>query len=161
MKCRVYDTTCINPNFCQLRAACCAGDMACKPRNAMQIAVEHFHEKFGHVVNHTPRLSRAELRASLIEEEAKETVAAIREANFVEAIDGMCDLLYVVFGTAVEFGIDIQPFFDEVHRTNMLKVGGATREDGKTLKPPGWEPPKIREIVQALYAALEEPSLGR
>jgi hypothetical protein len=53
-------------------------------------------------------------------------------------------------GTAVEFGIDIQPFFDEVHRTNMLKVGGTTREDGKTLKPPGWEPPRIREMLEAI-----------
>ena len=148
MKCRAYNTSCINPNFCEPRGACCAGDMACKPRNQMQIAVEQFHEKFGHVINHKPTidLARPELRAKLIEEEAKETADAIRANDLVEAIDGMCDLLYVVFGTAVEFGIDIQPFFDEVHLSNMAKVGGATREDGKTLKPPDWSPPKIPAI---------------
>lgn len=31
MKCRIYDTDCINPVFCDLYDACCAGDMDCKP----------------------------------------------------------------------------------------------------------------------------------
>lgn len=63
------------------------------------------------------------------------------------AVDGMCDLSYVTFGAAIEMGIDLEPFFDEVHRSNMAKVGGATREDGKTLKPEGWEPPAIERLL--------------
>lgn len=57
--------------------------------------------------------------------------------------------LYVVFGTAIEFGVDLTPFFAEVHRTNMLKVGGATRADGKILKPDGWEPLRIAMMLEA------------
>jgi predicted HAD superfamily Cof-like phosphohydrolase len=117
----------------------------------MQSLVEDFHRKFGHPVNDKPVWSRPELRAKLIEEEAKETVDAIRARNMIEAIDGMCDLLYVVFGTAVEFGIDLDVFFEEVHRANMTKVGGATRADGKTLKPPGWEPPMIEKLLDESY----------
>jgi predicted HAD superfamily Cof-like phosphohydrolase len=67
--------------------------------------------------------------------------------DFVEAIDGIGDSLYVQFGAAIEFGIDMQPIFDEIHRANMAKVGGATRADGKTLKPEGWVAPRIAEKI--------------
>jgi predicted HAD superfamily Cof-like phosphohydrolase len=42
----------------------------------------------------------------------------------------------------------MEPIFEEVHRTNMLKTGGGKRHDGKILKPPGWERPKIAEILK-------------
>ena len=53
------------------------------------------------------------------------------------------DLDYVVEGTRLEFEIDGGPIAVEVHRSNMAKVGGPVREDGKRLKPPGWTPPDI------------------
>lgn len=111
--------------------------------NKMQLQIEEFHRKFGHVIGEAPQISRPELRVKLIREEAKETCDAIEAGDLPQAIDGICDLLYVAIGTAVEFGIDLEPFFDEVHRTNMLKDGGGKNADGKTLKPPGWMPPDI------------------
>jgi hypothetical protein len=30
-RCRVYDTACLNPAYCDARDACCAGDPDCKP----------------------------------------------------------------------------------------------------------------------------------
>jgi len=30
-RCRIYDTPCINPAYCDKYDACCAGDMNCKP----------------------------------------------------------------------------------------------------------------------------------
>jgi hypothetical protein len=98
----------------------------------------------------TVAMRRPKLRAALIEEEARETVEAIRAGDLVEAIDGMCDLLCVVYGTAAEFGIDLAPFWDEVHRTNMAKAGGPVREDGKRLKPPGWKPPDIAGLLREI-----------
>ncbi len=111
----------------------------------------------------TPAIRRPWLRASLIAEEAQETLEAITgrkvhvtieedEAtdagpDLVAAIDGMCDILAVVYGTAAEFGIDLAPFWDEVHRTNMAKAGGPLREDGKRLKPPDWTPPDIAGVL--------------
>ena len=140
--------------------------------NRMQEQVEMFHYKFGHPVGTTPGFSRPALRSDLILEEAIETAVATvgseqailqleyklaelrgappKAPDLVEAIDGKCDLLYVTFGAGVEEGVDLQLFFDEVHRTNMAKVGGATREDGKTLKPPGWKPPRIAEMLEEL-----------
>lgn len=133
--------------------------------NRMQTQVLEFHEKFGHPIGTTPSFSRPELRARLIIEEAVEAAvgmvgsegalellkdklvelsAAPPEApNFIEAIDGIGDSLYVQFGAAIEFGVDIAPIFDEIHRANMAKEGGATRPDGKTLKPEGWQAPAI------------------
>ena len=67
--------------------------------------------------------------------------------DFIETIDGLCDLLYVIYGAAVTFGIDLDEFFEEVHRSNMAKVGGTTRADGKVLKPEGWTPPDLERIL--------------
>ena len=117
---------------------------------APQDDVREFHEALDIPVAVTPKIRRAELRASLIEEEARETVEAIRSGDLIETIDGLCDLLCVVHGAALEFGIDLDPFWSEVHRTNMAKAGGPVREDGKRLKPEGWKPPDLRRVLREL-----------
>jgi predicted HAD superfamily Cof-like phosphohydrolase len=48
--------------------------------------------------------------------------------------------------------IDMRPFFREVHRTNMWKLKGPKREDGKQLKPEGWKPPRIETMYNRLIA---------
>lgn len=66
-----------------------------------------------------------------------------------EFADALADLDYVIEGTRLEFGIDGGPIADEVHRSNMAKLGGGKREDGKIAKPANWTPPDIRgELVQ-------------
>lgn len=72
------------------------------------------------------------------------------QANLIDAIDGICDLLYVTLGAAVRLGIDIEPFFAEVQQANMAKVGGDTRPDGKILKPEGWQPPDIEGVLERI-----------
>lgn len=142
--------------------------------NDMQNKVREFHRVGGATIGETPAIRDAELRARLILEEAAETVTALvggSRANdlfaqlsakegtppdLVEAIDGMCDVLYVIFGTAVACGIDLQMFFDEVHRTNLEKANGPRRADGKIEKPPGWEPPRIREMLEKVIADKPE-----
>lgn len=111
--------------------------------NRMQQQVEEFHRALGQYIGTEPAIVHPELRVKLIREEAKETCDAIEEGDLVGAIDGVCDLIYVALGTAVEFGLDLEPIFDEVHRSNMAKKGGAVREDGKRLKPEGWTPPDV------------------
>jgi predicted HAD superfamily Cof-like phosphohydrolase len=118
-------------------------------QHSVQRDVEDFHRALDVPVGETPAIRRPELRAALIREEVEETLDAIERRDLVEAIDGMCDVLCVVYGTAVEFGVDLAPFWDEVHRTNMAKQGGPVREDGKRLKPPGWEPPQIAALLAA------------
>jgi predicted HAD superfamily Cof-like phosphohydrolase len=116
-------------------------------RHDVQSDVEAFHVALGIPVGATPAVRRPELRANLIREEARETVEAIEAGDLVAAIDGLCDLLCVVYGAAAEFGVNLAPFWDEVHRSNMAKRGGPVREDGKVLKPPGWTPPDIAGVL--------------
>lgn len=66
-----------------------------------------------------------------------------------EVIDAICDIIVVVHNASNIMGIDIEPYFAEVHRTNMAKVGGPIRaSDGKRLKPEGWEPPDILGMLK-------------
>lgn len=61
----------------------------------------------------------------------------------------IADALYVLYGTADSFGIDIDRVFTEVHRSNMSKlVDGKPlkREDGKVLKGPNYTPPNLSFI---------------
>ncbi len=61
----------------------------------------------------------------------------------------LADVLYVVYGTAVSLGIDMEPVFKEVHRSNMSKVGGYKREDGKWVKPSTYSPASLDKILEA------------
>lgn len=101
---------------------------------------------------YSPAIFPAELRSSLIREEAEEFAKACSEKNFTEIIDAICDLLYVTYGAANALGIDIDPYFNEVHRSNMSKLGidgkPIRREDGKILKPSTWSPPDFTSIMQ-------------
>lgn len=70
------------------------------------------------------------------------------DPDFVEMLDALGDLLYVVYGAASSTGVDIDPIFEEIHRTNMNKLGGGVREsDGKRLKPEGWQPPRLKRLL--------------
>ena len=103
-----------------------------------QAMVEAFHRMFDIVVQQTPALvddgTRA-LRERLIHEEFEELKEAMAKDDLIGIAKEMADLLYVVYGTAVSYGIDMEPVFREVHRSNMTKVGGYKREDGKWVKP--------------------------
>ena len=92
-----------------------------------------------------------ELRISLIEEEAREFAEAVRARDLPEIVDALCDLLYVTYGSGVALGIDLEPFFAEVHRANMTKAGGYRRADGKWMKPAGWLPPDIDGLLERLH----------
>jgi predicted HAD superfamily Cof-like phosphohydrolase len=112
--------------------------------------VKEFHEKFGQGIRHKPTILpmlESHFRSTLIKEECLETTHALKAGNIVETADGIVDTIYVLIGTAIQSGIDLEPLFREVHKTNMAKVGGPTRIDGKILKPEGWEPPRIAELL--------------
>lgn len=91
------------------------------------------------------------VRQTLIQEEVAELFEAMFNNEGLGVIREMCDILYVVYGLADSMGIDIEPFFEEVHKANMKKSGGPTREDGKVLKPEGWQPPNLERVYQRTY----------
>lgn len=109
-----------------------------------------FHAAMGLPVGHPkrPQFSRAPLRLSLLMEELSELASAVAADDLVEAADALADLEYILLGTAIEWGIDLGPVFEEVHVSNMRKVGGPMRADGKKLKPPGWTPPDVAGVLE-------------
>ena len=119
-------------------------------------AVLEFHRAFDVLVGRAPASPDSgvvDLRLKLIKEELAELEAAMVEGDLIGIADGLADLLYVVYGTAASYGMDIRPIFDEVHRSNMAKVGGAKREDGKVLKPDGWAAPNLAPILENMRLA--------
>ena len=117
--------------------------------------VEEFHQTYGLPVRTTPGLDveigLQDLRKRLMREELDEVCAAIDSGDLIEVADGLADLLYVVYGTAITFGIDLDAVVREVHRSNMTKLGPdgwpISREDGKVMKGPGFEVPRIAEVL--------------
>lgn len=122
--------------------------------------VYEFHKKFGATIAKTDwtfddlalryRLIFTEEGHELGEEfyeimdtlELAEEVTVEMKKRFTKEL---CDLLYVIYGTGVALGIDLNKAFDQVHRSNMSKLGDdgkpIVREDGKILKGPNyWEP---------------------
>jgi predicted HAD superfamily Cof-like phosphohydrolase len=112
-----------------------------------------FHKKFGCAIGEKPSLPPAgagvrSLRMKLIGEEFEELGEAHTARDLPEIADALADIIYVAAGMAVTYGIDLRPVFDAVHASNMAKEGGATRADGKILKPPGWTPPDVAGLLR-------------
>lgn len=116
-----------------------------------------FHKAFGVPVLNTPKLpklKRANLRFDLIDEEYQELVDSYNEGDLTLVADALCDLLYVTFGTALEFGLQgvLEKCFDEIQRSNMSKLDEngkpIYREDGKILKSNLYSPPDLKSIIK-------------
>ena len=101
--------------------------------------------------------AHAALRLVLIREEYEELVQAAMDNNLEGIADALADLLYVVMGAGLAWGIDLEPVFIEVHRSNMTKAGGQRRTQRKVLKGPQYRPPRIRAILDI----LRQRSIGR
>lgn len=69
--------------------------------------------------------------------------------NLVELADGLADLAYVsYYGTANACGIDMEPIFQEVQKSNISKfIDGYKDENGKFRKGPSFVPPDIKSII--------------
>lgn len=120
-----------------------------------QAMVEAFHRLFDIVANPVPTAvgdDTRQLRIRLIQEEFNELREALESDDLTSVAKELADLLYVVYGTAVSYGIDMDPVFREVHRSNMSKVGGYKREDGKWVKPATYSPALIGPILEDLRA---------
>lgn len=115
-----------------------------------QRMVAEFHETFDIAVETVPRVpdeATRSLRVRLIQEEFDELQEALGQRDAAAVAKELADLLYVVYGTAVSCGIDMEPVFREVHRSNMSKIGGHKRPDGKWVKPPTYSPARIEPIL--------------
>lgn len=126
--------------------------------NEMQRKVREMHTAFRHPVRDVPQtipFEEWDLRAELIFEELKEYEEAAQEGDVVGIADALGDLLYVVFGTAVAHGIDLEPVFNEIHSSNLSKLDENGEPvphptiPGKIGKSPLFKEPQLEEILEA------------
>lgn len=139
--------------------------------------VRQFHTTYGlPIVEGEPTVDydRVHMRMSLILEEVTELVTAVYgkeagkvlaegaaaaqaaddgERDLIETADALADLVYVIYGMALESGISLPAVLKEVQASNMSKLGEdgkpIYREDGKVLKGPGFFPPNIARALKA------------
>ena len=116
--------------------------------------VKQFHQTYKANIGTTaafPDSTERALRKKLLLEEFTEYTDAEDADDFVEVCDALGDMLYIIYGTAVSYGIPIDKVFDEIHDSNMSKLGEdgrpIFRDDGKVLKGPNYHTPDIQKVL--------------
>ena len=148
------------------------GVIRTRPRKiTLQDLVLDFHEKFGCAINDRTR-ETIHFRLALVDEETGELfdelydgstegvldlecVRGIDDVDFQAVAKEMADTVYILFGTAVALGIDLDKAVRLVHQSNMSKLGAdgepIYREgDGKVLKGENYQEPDMASCVKEL-----------
>ena len=91
-----------------------------------------------------------QLYCNLISEEFNELIASKTKQD---DLDALIDILVVTIGAIHSLGADGEGAWNEVMRTNFAKIDAETgkvrkREDGKVLKPQGWQPPELERFLR-------------
>lgn len=81
---------------------------------------------------------------------------AIQTGDLTHVAERLDVLLGALSVAVTRLRVDFAPFWREIQRANMAKVGGPIRADGKRLKPAGWTPPDHRVIYESLYGPVPE-----
>ena len=109
--------------------------------------------KFIEACDQPKTFANAFLYATLIDEEYQEFDNALTTQNQVEQLDACMDMIWVILGYCYMKGWDVNGAWNEVARSNLMKIDPETgkvnkREDGKVLKPEGWTPPQLEQFTK-------------
>ena len=93
-----------------------------------------------------------DLYLKLIKEEVDELQTAVDNNDRVEQLDALIDIMVVTVGAVQSLGVDGEGAWKEVMSTNFAKIDSLTgrvrkREDGKVMKPTGWQPPELSKYI--------------
>ncbi|MHA0288302.1 hypothetical protein ACXYX3_17855 [Mycobacterium sp. C3-094] len=100
-----------------------------------------------------PGSALRELRQKLLREEFDEYRVGEARSDLLEVVDGLLDVIVIAWGSLLAYvGPDkAKAAAAEVARSNLAKVIGEGlplfREDGKVIKPEGWQPPDIAGAI--------------
>jgi predicted HAD superfamily Cof-like phosphohydrolase len=108
--------------------------------------------KFGSACDQPANEANYEMYLDLIDEEYIELQKALRTHDKVEQLDALVDILVVTIGAIRAAGWDGEAAWKEVMNTNFAKINPDTgkvikREDGKVLKPQGWQAPQLSQFI--------------
>jgi len=110
--------------------------------------INTFHE----ACDQEPSEANYDMYLRLIDEEVEELDQACAANNRIEQLDALIDILVVTMGAIRAGGFDGEGAWEEVMKTNFAKIDPKTgkvrkREDGKVLKPEGWQPPNLEPFL--------------
>ena len=110
-------------------------------------------ETFGTACDQPPSEANYKMYLDLIREETDELEEAIQDNDKVEQLDALIDILVVTMGAVRAAGWDGEGAWKEVMDTNFAKIDPTTnkvikREDGKVLKPEGWQAPQLAQFIK-------------
>ena len=96
--------------------------------------------------------AQAALYHNLIVEEYAEYIAARNANDDTEIIDACFDMIWVIVGYMQSRGWNCDGIWDEGALSNLKKIDKVTRkvlkrEDGKVMKPEGWQPPNFKKFA--------------
>mgnify|MGYP001601411906 CR=1 FL=1 len=75
-----------------------------------------------------------DFRLSLVMEETQELAEAVENDDYVEMVDALADIIYVVDGFAHTLGVDLNKAFRLVHESNMTKFCVSEEEAKETVE---------------------------
>ena len=109
--------------------------------------------KFIEACDQKPSPSNLYLYKDLITEEYREFLDGYNSEYEVEQLDACMDMIWVILGYCYMKGWDVNGAWNEVARSNLMKINPETgkvnkREDGKVLKPEGWTPPQLKQFIK-------------
>ena len=110
-------------------------------------------DTFATACDQPPSEANYEMYLDLIDEEYIELQKALRTHDKVEQLDALVDILVVTIGAIRAAGWNGEAAWKEVMNTNFAKIDADTgkvrkREDGKVLKPEGWQAPELAQFVK-------------
>jgi predicted HAD superfamily Cof-like phosphohydrolase len=133
--------------------------------------VAEFYRRVNRTIRSRPTidLPDAEIRQieELLEEEVDELRKALHDRNLVKIADGLGDVVYVVYGAALQFGIPLDDVVQAIHEANMTKPnsdGTVKRSSaGKILRGDAYVPPALEDKlkIDGLELACARPTVGR
>ncbi len=116
--------------------------------------VHDFHLAYGLPTRSRPGFpdhDERDLRANLLKEEIAELWAAEANDDLTEVADALGDIVYIIYGTALAYGINLDAVVEEIHRSNMTKLDASGkpvyRADGKVLKSNLFQPPNLERVI--------------
>lgn len=126
----------------------------------MILDVQIFMQACGHEPSHKltslyhdlVREEVGELEEAMAAYNASETEAEEIQAR-ADALDAICDSIWVLIGLARAMDLPLEPGWDAVTSTNLKKIDpvlGTVRRDenGKIMKPERWVPPDMVRLVR-------------
>jgi NTP pyrophosphatase (non-canonical NTP hydrolase) len=124
----------------------------------------HYNNIKKNIIIDNPKLTK--LRLALITEENEELHDAVEKNDFIEIIDALADLLYVVYGAGSSFGIDLDKAFNLVHKSNMTKLCKTKTEAINTVSwykknETRYDSPNYRKSDNDQYWVVYNESTGK